>query len=44
MQLLGLLFQLLEAAFGIDEDGIFSVFAEVEFCFELLRCLCKVSQ
>lgn len=39
MELLGLRLELLEAAFGVDVDGIFGVFANIELVFELLRRL-----
>lgn len=39
MQLLGFLFELGEAAFGVDVDGIFGDLANVEALFECLRGL-----
>lgn len=39
MELLGLRLELLESAFGVDVDGIFGVFADIELVFELLRRL-----
>lgn len=39
VQFLGLGLELLEAPFGIDENGIFGMLADVELVFDLLRCL-----
>ena len=35
-EFLGFMFEFLEAAFGIEIDGVFGVFAEVELGFKLL--------
>lgn len=36
---LGLGFELLESAFGVDVDGVLGMLAEVKLCLELLWCL-----
>jgi len=39
VELLGLRLELLEAALGVDVDGVLGLLADVEFLLELLRCL-----
>lgn len=36
VEVFGFGFKFLELLFGIDIDGVFGVFVDIEFCFELL--------